>query len=175
MKRDDLIFDGYRPGALAQMLSLHMNYYGSQWNLGRQFEIYCAEGMAAFFANFDANLDYFLAAWNENGKMIGSIVIDGHKAKKEGAQLRWFIVDASSHGLGIGRYLLDQAMEFCRNRDFDNIFLMTFAGLHASRRLYESAGFQLVDEKKDDPWSGERGELVFRHNKGDGKPTQKPA
>ena len=45
------------------------------------------------------------------------------------------------------------------------IFLTTFAGLDAARRIYDSAGFVLVHEQHDRTWGTEvmeqRFELVF--------------
>lgn len=161
MTKEDMSFDGYRPGAIAQMLTLHMDYYGRKWCFGRKFETYCAGGMAEFFENFDEETCFFLAARTAEGDMRGCIVIDGRKAQGSGAQLRWFIVDPKAHGAGIGRYLLEQAMTFCREKCFGNVFLTTFAGLDASRKLYESVGFQLAEEKQGDPWTGDKGELIF--------------
>ncbi len=163
MNQNSIHFDGYRPGAIGQVLCLHMNYYGSEWQFGKIFEIYCAGGMAAFFEKFDPENDMFLAAWNENGEMLGSIVLDGHDAGGAGAQVRWFIVDKAVHGRGIGRQLFEKAMEFSRSKGFAKVFLSTFEGLDASRHLYESAGFELIEKRSAADWSNNIPELIFRY------------
>lgn len=174
MSEDILVYDGYQPGSIGQMLTLHMDYYGPEWGLGQKFEIYCAGGMAAFFSDFDPDRDFFLAARNAQGEMLGSIVIDGREAMGEGARLRWFIVDQRIKGAGTGTHLLEQAMAFCQSKGFGDIFLATFAGLEASRHLYEKAGFRLVEKKTGDPWSGEMGERIFRYESRSRNHSDKP-
>lgn len=166
MKDDSIHFDGYRPGALAQVLRLHMDYYGPEWNLGKNFEAYCAGGMAEYFSRFDDERDLFVTAWDGRGELLGALALDGKGAPGEGARLRWFIVDKDAQGCGIGRRLLDRVMEFSRSRNHDRIWLSTFAGLDSARHLYESVGFRLVDESGDDPWQSGTGEQVFRYDAG---------
>lgn len=163
MTGKEWVFDGYRPGALAKMLALHMDYYGREWGFGKKFETYCAAGMATFFETFSPEKDLFLAAWSGNDVLRGTVVIQGRGDNK--AQLRWFVVDPCFQGQGLGRTLLEAAMTFCREKGVDEIFLSTFAGLEASRNLYESAGFKLMEEKTGDPWTGDKGELIFRWKK----------
>ncbi len=52
--------------------------------------------------------------------------------------MRWFILDDSCRGSGIGRRLLSEAMAFCDSRQFSAVQLWTFKGLDAARKLYES-------------------------------------
>lgn len=63
--------------------------------------------------------------------------------------MRWFILDDSCRGTGIGRRLLSEAMAFCDSRQFSAVQLWTFKGLDAARKLYESFGFTLIRE-----WQG---------------------
>ncbi len=167
------VLDGYRPGALAQALRLHMDYYGPEWGLGKNFETYCAGGMADFLSQFDADRDLFVAAWDSQGNMLGAVTLDGRDYSHEGARLRWFIVDGAAQGSGVGRRLLDEVMGFCRAKGFERICLSTFAGLDSARHLYESVGFRLIEERTDDPWDSGTGEQVFRYDKGDDSRTEK--
>ena len=65
---------------------------------------------------------------------------------------RSFIVEPELHGTGIGRALLAKAVDFCRNAQYPRVFLWTFAGLEPARRLYEQAGFRLVEEHAVEQW-----------------------
>lgn len=67
--------------------------------------------------------------------------------------MRWFILDDSCRGTGIGRRLLSEAMAFCDSHQFSAVQLWTFKGLDAARKLYESFGFTLIRE-----WQGSSGE-----------------
>ncbi|MGF6413925.1 GNAT superfamily N-acetyltransferase [Paraburkholderia sp. MM5482-R2] len=86
----------------------------------------------------------------ENGRTLASVVIDGDNDTAV-AHLRWFIVDDSLRGAGIGRQLLSHAMRFFDER-FDETYLWTFKGLDAARHLYESFGFRLSEESEGTQW-----------------------
>ena len=84
----------------------------------------------------------------EDGKTRGSLVIDG---EADLAHLRWFVLDPTLHGRGIGRQLLKQALDVVDLR-FSRSYLWTFSGLHAARHLYESSGFVLSQEREGRQW-----------------------
>ncbi|WP_108125266.1 GNAT family N-acetyltransferase [Saccharospirillum mangrovi] len=146
--------DQYHPGVLAQVIALHLDYYAPHWGFGRQFEAGVAAGMGEFFGRFDAQRDLFLAAYNDQDELVGSLTIDGQDAAGEGAHLRWFIVAESARGQGLGHQLMQRADAFLRQQQYPRTYLTTFAGLDAARALYQHYGFQLVAEQSADPWSG---------------------
>jgi len=155
-------FDGYRPGALAAVIGLHMDYYGREWGFGRPFGTKLAAEMGAFLARYDAGRDLFLSAYDGTGALVDSVTVDAKAA--EGAHLRWYILADGARGAGLGRTLLERAVAHCAERRFPRIYLTTFAGLDAARHLYESLGFKLCDESDRDQWQGgvreQRFELV---------------
>ena len=148
------VIEGYRPGALAQAVALHMGYYAGAWNFGLAFETKVAAEMAAFLSRADADRDLFLAAYNREGDMVGTITIDGVEAARQGAHLRWFVTSDAARGHGLGRGLLGRAVKFCDDRGYGLVYLTTFAGLDAARHLYEAFGFELVAESDVDQWQG---------------------
>jgi len=79
----------------------------------------------------------------------------------EGARLRWFIVEPAWHGRGLGRKLLSQCLDFARQAGHRKVFLWTFAGLDAARRLYEAEGFTLAEEHRVDQWGNQIIEQKF--------------
>ncbi len=145
---------GYVPGALAQTVRLHMEYYAPQWNFGVAFETKVAAEMAEFLGRYNADRDLFLTAHNDQGDMLGAITIDAEDVGSEGAHLRWFITSDAARGTGLGRALMTRAVQFCDQRGYERIYLTTFAGLEAARHLYESFGFVLVSETAVDQWQG---------------------
>jgi ribosomal protein S18 acetylase RimI-like enzyme len=56
------------------------------------------------------------------------------------------------HGQGFGRQLMDEALALCRLNKFESVYLWTFSGLGAARRLYDDAGFQITYEKPGLGW-----------------------
>ncbi len=130
---------GYRPGGLGKVVELHGRYYGTEWNFDVAFEADIASDLAAFLIRFDPARDGFWLAWFEDA-VVGSITIDGH-GEDPGAHLRWFIAEPGITGRGIGARLMDASMTFCRDRGYDRVWLTTFAGLDAARKLYDRHGF----------------------------------
>jgi GNAT superfamily N-acetyltransferase len=76
---------------------------------------------------------------------MGGIVVDGRDGDRDGAQLRYFILDPALHGRGLGRAVLDRAMTLCRERGYDRVFLWTVDELEAAVHLYRDAGFEPTD------------------------------
>lgn len=136
---------GYIPGGLGRIVELHGTYYAEHWNLGLYFEAKVAEEMGKFLGRLDAQTD---GAWFAQvaDKIVGGIFIDGHQKDDEGARLRWFVIDPDYQGYGIGNQLLNTAMTFCKEKQFQRIYLTTFAGLDTARHLYEKHGFKLCGE-----------------------------
>jgi GNAT superfamily N-acetyltransferase len=62
------------------------------------------------------------------------------------AQLRCLLVDRKGRGLGIGRRLVGQCLAFAKSAGYAKMVLWTNDVLASARRIYESAGFVLVEE-----------------------------
>jgi GNAT superfamily N-acetyltransferase len=90
-----------------------------------------------------------------DGRVEGSVAIDGSRAESEGAHLRWFLVSDVLRGQGAGSQLLHEALTFCRLRGFPRVYLWTFAGLDDARRLYAKSGFVLTEEQVGLRWGTE--------------------
>ena len=157
------ILKGYFPGVVGQITEAHALYYHAQWGFDVSFEAQVAREMADFAAGFDPGRDGLWAARQE-GCLAGAIAIDGRHAQTAGARLRWFIVTPEFQGAGIGRQLIHRAVEFCRDRGYPKIYLWTFEGLNAARRLYETNGFSLCEEHAVAQWGQLIREQKFEMN-----------
>ncbi|WP_299961045.1 GNAT family N-acetyltransferase [uncultured Roseobacter sp.] len=89
------------------------------------------------------------------GRISASIAIDGQDLEGDIAHLRWFIVDDTLRGTGIGKRLLDAAIAFCDAQGFSETHLWMFQGLDTSRALYERVGFRLAEEKNGQQWGAD--------------------
>lgn len=154
------ISSGYRPGTIGRVAELHGVYYHRDWGFGAFFEAKVATELAAFVGRCDPARDGLWTASRE-GRVEGSIVIDGSRAAAEGAHLRWFIVSDLCRGRGVGGRLLETALAFCRGAGHPRVYLWTFAGLGAARHLYERSGFRLVEERRGAQWGIEVTEQRF--------------
>ena len=140
-------YSGFETGAVERVIALHMDYYGPNWQFGPAFEKYLLDGLNEFTARLNPEKDLFLVA-KRGGEIVGSVCIDGSAA--ESAQLRWFILDQSCHGMGIGNGLMSRAMAFVEKAEHRHVFLYTFVGLNAACRLYEKHGFHLTETLAED-------------------------
>jgi len=155
----------YRPGALGRVVELHAAYYAHALGFGLPFETKVATDMAGFLRRFDSARDLFRVV-TADGRIGGSIALDASRPSASGtAHLRWFILEDALHGQGIGRRLLEEALDRARAIGGRGVHLWTVAGLDASRRLYEQAGFRIVEEFIGDRWgkpmTEQRWELSF--------------
>lgn len=145
----DSIHDGYVPGCIGDVASLHARYYAQTSGFGVYFERKVASELAAFAEGLPAE-GKGIWLYVDGGRVLASIVIDGDLANRQ-AHLRWFIVDDALRGMGVGRALLERALAFA-DAHYDETYLWTFKGLDAARHLYESAGFVLTDESEGQQW-----------------------
>jgi DNA-binding MarR family transcriptional regulator/GNAT superfamily N-acetyltransferase len=154
------IEQGYRPGVIGRVAEMHARFYSRHVGFGQFFESKVAAGMAEFTGRLAyARNGLWVALHGE--RIVGSIAIDGEDLGKNIAHLRWFIIDDSFRGGGLGRRLMSAAMSFCDDRQFAETQLWTFKGLDAARKLYEDFGFTLTEEWLGEQWGSKVTEQRF--------------
>ncbi|HTR05900.1 MAG TPA: bifunctional helix-turn-helix transcriptional regulator/GNAT family N-acetyltransferase [Paraburkholderia sp.] len=145
------LVEGYRPGCIGDIAALHARFYAANWGFGAYFEKKVATELAEFASTLPAEGKALWLAV-ERERILASLAIDGHGSGASGtAHLRWFIVDDSLRGTGIGRQLMAHAMQFV-DAHYAETYLWTFKGLDAARHLYESFGFRLAEESEGNQW-----------------------
>lgn len=151
---------GYIPGCIGRICELHARFYSKLVGFGLPFESKVARELAEFCTRYDGQRDgLWLAIYD--GQVHGSIAIDGVHADGEGVHLRWFITSDEIRGGGTGTALLSAALDFCKIRGYQQVYLWTFAGLNSARHLYEKFGFQLVHQQRGAQWGLEVDEQRF--------------
>jgi GNAT superfamily N-acetyltransferase len=135
----------YPPGLIGAISSLFGRTiavsHGVDWTLDAMI----AEQQCEFFRRFDPECD---RVWVVMDGAIpkGGLTIEGPRRPTDPARLRFFILDESVRGQGLGRRLIAEAMQFCRDKHWRRIYLTTLPGLHAALHLYAELGFALVAE-----------------------------
>ncbi|MHB1342048.1 MAG: GNAT family N-acetyltransferase [Coriobacteriia bacterium] len=154
------IVSGVVPEALDRVTALHGSYYRELWGFGAYFEEKVGSELARFLERYEPDRDGLWTAF-ANGRVEGSIAIDGTRAATDGAHLRWFIVSDALRGRGAGGGLIGTAMRFCRDRAYPMVYLWTFEGLDAAKHLYEREGFACVEQRRGATWGVEVNEQRF--------------
>src|SRR5476651_710596 len=154
------IVSGYTPGMIGRIAEMHANYYSQHYGFGFFFESKVAAGVAEFAGRLDEKGNRIWLAMH-HGRVVGSLAIDGQDLGNNEAHLRWFILDDDCRGSGVGKKLLQQAMDFCDGYGFAAVQLWTFSGLDAARGLYESFGFRLAKEWRGEQWGNTMLEQQF--------------
>lgn len=152
------IHTGLRPGDLGYVIYLHGALYAKEYNLDHTFEGEVAAKMGEFAKQFDARKDFFAVA-EENGEILGSIAIHGLGEGR--ALLRFFLLHPRARGKGLGKKMFNDALEFCRDRQFHTVNLWTISELTTAAHLYRQAGFRVVEETTREFWGGLRTEQRY--------------
>jgi N-acetylglutamate synthase-like GNAT family acetyltransferase len=124
-----------------QQAQLYAREYG--WN--SEFEALVAEIVAKYLREFDQSCERCWIA-EKDGKVIGSVFVVRHDETT--SKLRMLYVDASARGMGIGNRLLEESLRFARGAGYRSMMLWTTSVLCDARKLYQKAGFQLVEEEQ---------------------------
>jgi GNAT superfamily N-acetyltransferase len=140
-----------KPDDVPAIVKLHGAIYAREHGFDPSFESYVA-GPLAEFARTRSDRDRIWIA-ERDGRIVGCIAIVAVDESR--AQLRWFLVDRSLRGAGLGSRLLREAIEFSRRCGYTLIFLWTVSALTAAARLYTRFGFRRVEEHSARLWGVE--------------------
>ncbi len=141
-----------KPGDLGRLIELHGKTYDELAGFGLAFEAYVAKTVAEFGLQDRFQGKIWMLERDQN--LLGSCAIVYRDARQ--AQLRWVLLATHLHGLGLGRRLVELAIEHCRDQNCKEIVLFTTDGLEASSQLYQRLGFKVVSDHPEPLWDGPR-------------------
>lgn len=141
--------DYFKPGDIGSITSLQGTTYAKEYGYDTTFETYVAKGLAQFVQSFNPKKEKLWIV-EKNNRIIGFIAVVSH-SKKE-AQLRWFFVHPDYRSQSIGKHLLTEAIEFCKQQSYETVFLWTTSELTTAHHLYSSAGFKKTEDNTHEIW-----------------------
>ena len=139
--------DQYPPGLIGTVSCLFGRTIAASHGVDWTLDAMIAEQQCEFFRRFDGRLDRVWAAMDGH-KPLGGLTIEGQRGQEapRSARLRFFILDDSLRGRGLGRRMLAAAMQFCRETRCERVYLTTLPNLDSALHLYREQGFAQVSE-----------------------------
>lgn len=148
----------FEPGDLGELIRIHGVRNFRDYGYDARHEAYCARIASDFLIDGGGPRG---RAWlaKRDGRVLGSLLIVETPGNR--AQLRILFVDDALRGLGLGRWLVEDALRHCRESGFDAVFLWTVEGLDRAAAIYRRCGFDIVERKPGDGWGGTITELRY--------------
>ena len=144
----EIILRSHRPGDMGWIVHRQAVLYHEEFGWDLSYEALIMEILAKFLRDFDPERERSWVA-ERDGEILGSIFCVKHPDHPDTvAKLRMLYVEPSARGMGLGTRLVDECIAFARAKGYRTLTLWTNSVLHAARRIYQRAGFQLVKEER---------------------------
>jgi DNA-binding MarR family transcriptional regulator/GNAT superfamily N-acetyltransferase len=129
------------PGDLGWVVQRNGALYAAEYGWDETYEAVVARIVADYAARGGRTGE---AAWiaEAGGERAGCVFC--MRKSEQTAQLRLLLVEPAARGMGIGGRLVAECLAFARRAGYREIVLWTNDVLHAARRIYQRAGFELA-------------------------------
>lgn len=142
--RGKVSFTAPRPGDIGWIIHRHGVLYAEEYGWNEQFEALAGQVASEFLRKNNPKRERCWVA-RLDGQIVGSVFLV--EQSRTIAKLRLLYVEPSARGRGIGEALVNRCIRFARQAGYRKIILWTNSVLHTARRIYERAGFTLIDEE----------------------------
>ena len=147
-----------RPGDLGEIVAFHGRTYGREYGVDARFEAMVASSVA----------EAGRRGWPGERERVWIVEHDGIFAgclgltdEGDNGTVRWFVLDPSMRGRGLGQRLLDELISEAEDLGFERLRLETFSLLRVAAHMYRSHGFEVVEEDTRPRWG--RDSITYQH------------
>jgi DNA-binding MarR family transcriptional regulator/N-acetylglutamate synthase-like GNAT family acetyltransferase len=144
-EKHSITIRAYRVGDVGWAIERHGQLYADEFGWNEEFEALVATLFARFATKHDPATEQFWVA-EVDGERLGCVFVVRSEKDQNAAQLRCLLVDPKGRGLGLGRRLVDECIQFAKTAGYREIILWTNDVLVSARRIYEAADFSLVEQ-----------------------------
>jgi GNAT superfamily N-acetyltransferase len=148
----------HTPDDLEWVVRRHREIYSRDYGLDHRFAALVANVVADFADNFDPAKECGWIA-EIDGVPVGCVFV--MKGFNDAAKLRLLLVEPEARGMGLGRRLVDECVQFARRAGYAKMVLWTHDVLTAAIRIYQRAGFRLVHCEKNSDFGPEVGSQIW--------------
>lgn len=145
------------PGDIGYITYMHATLYAPEQGWDYTFDIYVAIPLAEFAQSQSRRESIWIL--KEADRIVGSVAIV--RRSEEEAQLRWLLLEPEIRGRGIGRWLVEEALDFCRISGYKSIFLWTVDTLYIAANLYRTEGFVQKERLTHEIWGSTVTEVKY--------------
>ncbi|RIQ25098.1 bifunctional helix-turn-helix transcriptional regulator/GNAT family N-acetyltransferase [Jiangella rhizosphaerae] len=139
------VIRGLRPGDMGWVVQRNAVLYAREYGWDHTYEALVARIVADYAEHHDPRREN---AWiaELDGRPVGAVFC----VRKDDttAQLRLLLVEPETRGSGLGTRLVGECIAFARAAGYSSMVLWTNDVLAAARRIYQKAGFELVEENR---------------------------
>lgn len=143
---DIKVRNALKPGDLGRIAAIHGEQYAHECGYGLNFEAYVLKGLGEFAQEFDASKDQVWIC--EYDERIAGCLFAQHRASA--VQLRFFIFLPEFRGMGLGKRLMGEFIDFMKSCGYKHAYLWTTDEQQSAVALYEKYGFVLTGERRSD-------------------------
>jgi ribosomal protein S18 acetylase RimI-like enzyme len=139
-----------RHGDAEAIADLHRRVYAREYGLNERFVAGVQRGLDAAMSSGWPQRSGAVWLVERDGSLLGALGLTD-----EGGgigRVRWFVLDSSLRGRGLGRELIAELLDEARAAGLRTLVLETFSGLTAAAHIYRAAGFRVVWERPLYEW-----------------------
>ncbi|NNH72102.1 MarR family transcriptional regulator [Nocardia uniformis] len=131
-----------RPGDHGWVIGRNAALYAAEYGWDTDYEQLVARIIADYLKTRDPQRE---RAWiaDRDGEPLGCVYC--MREDDDTARLRLLLVEPSARGLGVGSALVDECLRFATAAGYRELVLWTNDVLTSARRIYERAGFELME------------------------------
>ncbi|WP_306359433.1 bifunctional helix-turn-helix transcriptional regulator/GNAT family N-acetyltransferase [Nocardia sp. CC227C] len=130
------------PGDHGWVIQRNAAIYAAEYGWNGDYEELVARIVADYLKTHDPRRERTWIA-EADGERLGAVYC--MRDSDTTARLRLLLVEPAARGLGVGTALVHACLDFARAAGYREIVLWTNDVLTAARRIYERAGFELVE------------------------------